>query len=421
MKRALFSTLWIGALAAGAGIGPQLAGVLVRPNTRAALLLGQMPNDSITFGYVVFLLLLSFAFAWTMCQVVDPWRRAALFLLLVAELTGAAWLLARLGITFPLLPALIVAFVTTLLAVLAGFTQSARQRRSTLRLFGARLGPEGQARVIKGKVPDFSEPLVREASFVFCEIANAADLIEDLAPAECAAITREFIDLGSKYFLKTGGYLHAADGEGIRVLFGFPDKVDSHAVEAAHAALAFDVKFREIAASKSELLDKIDLRIGVSSGSVVATVRDEGASREIVLAGEPFEIGRRIARANRTYGTRILLGPRTFNAAGKAILARPIDFLRNTEEHERLEVYELLGLSEKMTPEQIARRDRFWTAVVYFRARRWKEAMAEFNRARGDNGEVDLPLQWYLRRLEPLCLQMATEPKPAVEPMAPLW
>ena len=50
--------------------------------------------------------------------------------------------------------------------------------------------------------------------------------------------------------------------------------------------------------------------------------------------------------------------------------------------------------------EAMARRDRFWTGVVYFRERRWNEALAEFNRAR--SGERDEPLQWYLRRLEPL-------------------
>ena len=86
--------------------------------------------------------------------------------------------------------------------------------------------------------------------------------------------------------------------------------------------------------------------------------------------------------------------------------------------HERLEVYELLGLTENATAEEIIRRDRFWTAIVFFRERRWNEALAEFNRARGDNGEVDQPLQWYFRRLEPVCLNMTTEPAKISEPRA---
>jgi hypothetical protein len=139
-----------------------------------------------------------------------------------------------------------------------------------------------------------------------------------------------------------------------------------------------------------------------------------------VIAGEPFDVARRLARANQIYGSEILLGPRAFSAAGKAIVARPIDFLRGEEAHDRLEVYELLSLTEKATAEEIARRDRFWTAIVYFRERRWNEALAEFNRARAENGAPDRPLQWYLRRLEPLCLQMATEPVPAAKAFVPL-
>ena len=50
-----------------------------------------------------------------------------------------------------------------------------------------------------------------------------------------------------------------------------------------------------------------------------------------------------------------------------------MDFLRSAQAHERLEIYELLTLAEKATAEEIARRDRFWNAVVYFRAQRWKK------------------------------------------------
>ena len=153
---------------------------------------------------------------------------------------------------------------------------------------------------------------------------------------------------------------------------------------------------------------------------VLASLREDSGRREIVIAGEPFEVARRLARANQIFGSEILLGPRTFSAAGKEIVARPMDFLRSAEAHDRLEVYELLSLAEKATAEEIARRDRFWTAIVYFRERRWNEAFAEFNRARAENGAPDRPLQWYLRRLEPLCLQMATEPAPVAEPLVPL-
>jgi class 3 adenylate cyclase len=419
MKRALLGTLWIGAVASGLAIVLQLSGLLVRPNAWVAHRLGLTLNESAGFGSLLFVLFLGFVVAWTILQVTEPWRRTAVLALLFAELIAATWILGRLGLPFPPLPALLAVALATILAVVVGLTRSARERRAIARLFAPHLGPKTLDRLTSDTPLDLSKPLLRKASFVFCEIGNEADLIDQLEPAACAELTRRFIDLASKHFLAAGGYLHGADGEGIRVLFGFPQTQEHHALEAARAALAFRDSFRDAASEKPDSLGKIDLRLGISSGNIVATLRDDVSSGEIVLAGEPLEIGRRLARANQTYGSQILLGPRTYNLAGKAILARPLDFLRSAEAHERFEVYELVALSEKATPEQIARRDQFWNGVLYFRARRWNEALAEFTRAASTNGETDRPLQWYLRRLEPVCLSMATEPAPVAEPLTP--
>ena len=420
MKRALLGTIWISLLAAGTAIGLQLSGLLVRPKLSVAQGLGLATREFVSFGNLVLVIFLSLFTAWTMLLVEGFWRRAGIYLLLVGELVGAAWLLRRVGINFAPLPAMIAITVATLLALASSTTRSARQHRAVLRLFRPRLGPAASQRLAKSGPLDLSQPLLREATFVFCEIGNGAELIEELEPAESATLTREFIELASKYFLSAGAYLHAADGEGIRVLFGFPENSERHAVEAAAAALGFRDHFRAAAAERTESLGKIDLRIGISSGAVVATARGEDAAREIVLAGEPFEIGRRLARANQIYGSQILVGPRTFAAGGKEILARPIDFLRNAEAHDRLEVYELLALTEKASPEEIARRDEFWTGVVYFRERRWDESCAAFHRARQDGAGPDRPIEWYLHRLEPLCLRAATEPTPPTETLAPL-
>jgi class 3 adenylate cyclase len=360
---------------------------------------------------------LGFTFAWITQELNSVNRRLGVLLLAIAELVGAAWLLSRAGITFSPWGAVVAVIVATALAIIARKIGPRRQRRLAQQIFGGRLAQQGCDRLTESKETDFLQPIVRTASFVLCEIANEPELMDELSAPDCARLTREFIEQSSKHFLRAGGYLHAADGEGIRVLFGFPNESSAHAVEAARAALAFRDQFRDLAGRQPESLGKIDLRIGISSGTVVATLCENRPGRELVIAGEPLEVARRLARANQIYGSEILLGPRTFSAAGKEILARPMDFLLNAEAHDRLEVYELLALAEKATPEEVARRDRFWTAVVYFRERRWNEAFAEFNRARNEAAETDRPLQWYLRRLEPLCLKMSTDP---AEPFAPL-
>ncbi len=417
MKRALLGTLWIGMAAAGLAIALQVSGLLARPAFALGRAIGLSPNETVGFGNFLFVMLLSFAVAWTMLQVTGILRQVGVFLLLILELLGAAWVLHAAHSSFQPLPAILAAVCATLLALGLNATQANRQRSATAQAFAGRLAQTGIDRLSENEPLNLFEPIAYEASFVYCEIANEAELIEDFPPAVCAQLTREFIDCARKRFLQEGGYLQATDGEGIRVLFGFPNSSPEHASNAARAALAFREELRAAAVARPDSLGKIDLRIGISSGTMVAAVREESGRCEIVVAGEPFEVARRLARANQIYGSEILLGPRTFSTAGKAIVARPIDFLRSSEAHDRLEVYELLTLAEKATAEEIAQRDRFWTAIVYFRERRWNEALVEFNRVRAENGASDRPLEWYLRRLEPLSQQTETEHAPFAEPL----
>jgi adenylate cyclase len=419
MKRALLATLWIGAAAAAVAIVLQTTGLLARPAAFFGKAIGLSPNEAVSFGSFLFVITLSFAVAWTMLEVTQTWRRVGLLAVLFLELIVAAWVWQAAGSSLPPLPAILAAGFATAFACGFTATDAGRRRSATTRLFEGRLHQANLDRLTENGALELGEALAREASLVFCEIANEGELIDELPAAVCAQLTRDFNACANERFLRDGGYLHAADGEGVRVLFGFPNASEQHARDAARAALAFRDSFRAAAAARPDSLGKIDLRIGLSSGVIVATRRDDSPRSEIVVSGEPLEVARRLARANQIYGSQILLGPKTYSAAGKEIVARPIDFLRSSESHERLEVYELLSLAEQATPEEIARRDRFWTAIVYFRERRWNEAFAEFTRARGEDGELDRPLQWYLRRLEPLCLQMATEPAPGSESLAP--
>ena len=105
-----------------------------------------------------------------------------------------------------------------------------------------------------------------------------------------------------------------------------------------------------------------------------------------------MELARRFCVANRFYGSRVLIGPRTFDLSSKQIVARPIDFLSGVNSQERHEIYEPLWLAAEANPEHIARRDSFWNGVVLYREKRWAEAYTEFQKANGPDGEDDAPL-----------------------------
>jgi adenylate cyclase len=333
-------------------------------------------------------------------------------------LVTLTWIFELAHVFFQPLPAILSSILSLVLAYSLTLTRATERRQVTAAWLEGKVAQSTIDKLIETDSLFDSESKTAEVSAVVCDFANKSQLIEELTPTEYAGLIRSFVERATQFFLKEGGYVYAADGEGVRVLFGFPLANADHAAAASGAALAFmDGLAKAEELPEPNLLGKIDIRIGIDSGAVIAANSEGEAGLHLLAAGEPIDLARRFCMANRIYGSKILIGPKTFDLAERKIVARPIDFLGGGEARHRLEVYELLSLAASAAADEVARRDSFWTGVVYFRERRWNEAFAEFQKARKSNGNEDAPLQWYLHRLEPLCLKMSREPAPTGEPL----
>jgi adenylate cyclase len=322
--------------------------------------------------------------------------------ILAVELIAVAWVCLLYHVFFQPLPALLavaLGYVTATGYVAFG----GRVKPGTAReLFAGRLSDERIAELPAG---DFlREAKAYEMTAVVCDIANKHDLAEECSAAEFAEITEKFIRATTESFLQAGAYIESAGGEGIVALFGFPIEDEQQAEKATrHALSLIQSTVRQANGSAREA----DVHLGISSGSMLVAPVQRKERPDLLTTGEPVELARRFCIANRFYGSRVLVGPRTFELASKAILARPIDFLSGVDVRERHEIYEPLSLAADATPEQISRRDSFWNGVVLYREKRWGEAYSQFQQARGPDDDGDAPLQLYLRRIEPLALHLA--------------
>src|SRR4051812_38321692 len=268
-----------------------------------------------------------------------------------------------------------------------------------------------RARARRGETPGDSGARVCEVTAVVCDLANKHDLAEDCEPAVFAEITERFIAHAVQAFRAEGAYIESAGGEGVVAIFGFPDADKQHAEKATRKAMQLTDSFAEAnKGSKSDSLRNSGVHAGVSSGTMIMAPLKNNGQRSMLAAGEPVELARRFCIANRFYGSKVLLGPRTFELASKILVARPIDFLSGVDVRDRHEIYEPVALALNATREIITRRDAFWNGVVLYREKRWAEAYSQFQNARGPEGEEDRPLQLYLRRLEPLALQLTNTP-----------
>ena len=356
----------------------------------------------------VFMSILSFGVAALTMTSLRRGRIGLLVIGLLIELAAISWICGLYRVFFQPFPSMLAVVLAFVIADrYTAITQ--RGRAVTARaFFSDRLSKDQFQRIVSGDIDFDPEAKTYETTVVVCDVANKYDLADDCEPPVFGKITEEFIRRASDAFMQAGAYIQSADAEGVVALFGFPEIDAHHGDKAVRVALDMVEQFRQSRVANGDA--KCDVHVGVSSGTMIVAPLRDGQKPGLITSGEPVELARRFCVANRFYGSRVLIGPRTFELASRYVVARPIDFLSGVNSRERHEIYEPLWPAAEAKPEQLARRDCFWNGVVFYREKRWAEAYSEFQKARGPNEEEDAPLQLYLRRLEPLALHLAEVP-----------
>jgi class 3 adenylate cyclase len=414
MKRSLITTLVIGVvvtlvvglLHATKAIAGFEAGVahLVSDYGRATKVVGEK-------WQYVFVLLTAVVVTWLSLRNTAPagrLRNYLLFGVLLVELIVLSWVCSLYRVFFQPVPC-IFAIALAVGGAEAWMAFLRRDRSHLVRtIFANRLSKKEFHRVSNS--PFDGQAKAYEASVVVCDIANRHGFTNDSDPVGFAETMAKFIRETADRLIERGAYLQAADGEGVVAIFGFPKAGGKHAEEAVRAVLDLTKKFREPRQDNEEIFGDWEMHAGISSGTIVVGALKDSVHPALLASGEPMELGRRFCALNHRYGSKILIDTPTFDSVSETIVARPIDFVSGMNSHDRIEIYEPLWLSAEARPEHVARRDSFWSGVVLYREKRWAEAYSQFQKARGPEGEVDPALQFYLRRLEPLVLQLTESP-----------
>lgn len=362
----------------------------------------------------LFMLLIAAGVAWLSLKNDTPLGRTRVRLLsgaFLIELLALSWVCSLYRVFFQPVPS-ILALALALVAA-EGWTTFLRRNRSHLlrTLFADRLSNEEFRRLSAGGSSFDLRPKTYEVSVVVCNIASKRGFTANSEPAIFADAMARFIHQSADAFLRKGAYLHAADGEGVVAFFGFPFSKTTHARDAVCAVLDLAKSFRGSEENAREFSAHWEIHAGISSGTIIAGSPTASDRPSLLASGQSIDLARRFCALNHRYGSTALIDIATYDPVSDTVVARPIDFVSGLNSQDRLEIYQPLWLTAEAKPESIARRDAFWSGVVLYREKRWAEAYSEFQKARSTEGEEDPPLQFYLRRLEPLVLKLSEAPR----------
>jgi len=413
MKRSVITTLIIG-VAVAVVVGALHATKFVAGFENAA---GQLVSDYAQATKVVgdkwqylLVLLIACSVAWLSLSKVPRWYSRLLIALLLVELFALSWVCSLYRVFFQPAPS-VLALLLALAAAEAWSAFLSRNRSYLMRtLFADRVSKKEFRRLNDGTVPFDAEAQTYNVSVVVCDIGDKVLFAEGSDPGAFTEAAEKFIRETAARLVEEGAYLQAADGEGIVGIFGFPAPDADHVQKALRVVLDMIKSSRERSEDQQDAGGARILCAGVSSGTIIAGALKDSGCPALLASGEPIELARRFCALNRFYGSKALMDTPTFDQVTETVIARPIDFVSGLNSHDRLEVYEPLWPAAEAGPERVAQRDSFWSGVVLYREQRWAEAYSEFQKARGSDEDDDAPLQFYLRRLEPLVLQLTQWP-----------
>lgn len=231
------------------------------------------------------------------------------------------------------------------------------------------------------------------------EVDNHLALLEDLSASDYAALTSFYFSTAADFLADAGGFLDECGGQNLRVIFGTPVTSENSAAQACRALLELKRRLDKLGAEADARWHRaLEFRIGVSTGEVVAGVLGANRNPVFSVAGRTVDHAHRLCDFCESYGSHFLICPETNQKATEVIESRPVDFV-NLHGQGNAELFEVLGAKNTLSPERSRSRDLYWKGVIYYRERRWDEAVEAFSRARV-KGIPDPMINYYLQRIE---------------------
>jgi class 3 adenylate cyclase/tetratricopeptide (TPR) repeat protein len=138
----------------------------------------------------------------------------------------------------------------------------------------------------------------RPVTVVFADIVGFTSLSERLDPEEVRDVTAACFGRLVEEIVRRGGTVDKFIGDAVMALFGAPIAHEDDAVRAVDAALAMQATLGEINGDlERDHGLRLELRIGVNTGEVVAGVREVGGFQDATVIGDTVNTASRLQTA----------------------------------------------------------------------------------------------------------------------------
>ena len=222
-----------------------------------------------------------------------------------------------------------------------------------------------------------------EATVLFSDIRGFTTIAELLGSHKTVAMLNEYFSEMVEIIFNHSGVLDKYIGDAIMAVFGAPVTNPYDADNAVLVATEMMAALRDFnERQRSGGNDPITIRVGISTGEVVAGTIGSARRMEYTVIGDTVNMAARLEAANKFYGTDLLVSSWTVDQLSSSDGLRQIDLVRVKGIAQPVTIFESLRHYTDEVQEQLAQVvGHYSEGVNAYRHQNWDKAVTSFSKA----------------------------------------
>lgn len=283
------------------------------------------------------------------------------FVLLLLGYAGSCFLVFRASLLWlPLASPLLAGSGAAIPSLALRLMVSERKQATIKKMFSAYVSREVLAYVTAH--PDLLklEGEKREATVFFSDLKGFTTISETMPPERLSQIMNDYLTPMTEIIMSEKGYVDKYIGDAIMAVFGVPMPDPDHAVNGCRAAVRQRDRLTLLAAELEKTAGvRISARMGLNTGPLSAGNMGSRDRYQYTVMGDTVNQASRFEGANKIFGSRIMIGEGTWQAARDRIVARLLSHLTVKGKTQAVVVYELLEMREGLPADRLETLTRF--------------------------------------------------------------
>lgn len=259
-----------------------------------------------------------------------------------------------------------------------GFFYESRKKKQMGNMFGQYIPPELVEQMSQSDEEFSLKGESREMTVLFSDVRGFTTISEGMEPQELCELINDILTPVTRVIHDSKGTIDKYIGDAIMAFWGAPMHNPQHASYAVKAGLAILQALTTIQQDfKTKGWPEIDIGIGLNTGKM--SVGNMGSQFRIAytVMGDAVNLGSRLEGLTKQYGVKMIVSESTVMAAPE-FTYRELDKVRVKGKHKPITIYEPLGETTSISPEQLQILNLLNQGLHGYRQQQWDESQTIF-------------------------------------------